>query len=686
MQPYHIQRAYERVTVFLRHLKRDWFCGLQPLEAQFALANADTPFDKRTTLTYHQIHPGKCWGHTWQTGWFHFTGTMPVCSTESCVPVIRINTGSEALLFSPTGKALTGLTSFCWFENDFVREEYFPPSDTLAGSPLDYWCAVTANKLAGLTVDYDPPYSAEENGMFDAYFKMAEAGWLRTEVKALSLDLECLYSLVMTFPENDYRRKEFARAFDAAETAYADDPANATAARACLAPLLARPAYASSMMVTAVGHSHIDTAYMWPVREAIHKCARTYSTQLDLLEACPDYVFGASQPQHYQFIKERYPEIYARIKEAVAQGRWEPQGGMWVEADVNMPDGESLVRQFLHGKNFFRDEFGIEVRNLWLPDVFGYTGALPQIMMLARCESFVSVKLAFAEFDRHPYHTFRWRGIDGTEVLAHLPPEGMYSSQLKPKTLCQAQNDYAEGAECREFLSLFGLGDGGGGACRDDLEAGRRLANLEGAPRVHFGAAQPQLERLMAHWEELPAWDGELYYERHRGTTTAIAHGKRGNRKNEQLLAATEYLCSTLLAGSQYPIALLDKAWKLLLLHQFHDTMAGSSLDETYQEVERDYGIIRKLCTQATTAATDKLPIDAGAVTLVNTLNTDWHGLLAFPPKDGCVLESTMHTSDGAQLVEVRMPPPLQRGSKGCQHACSRCAGASNSRYICTGK
>ena len=669
MHPYDQKKAFELAERLARRLRRDLFCAMAPLKSEFALAGRQTPFDERLSLTYRPIAPGEVWGRTWQTGWFHFTGKLPRRPEQECVPVVRINTGGEALLFDASGKALTGLTAFCWFADDFVREEYFPPKPPRA---LDYWCAATANKLAGLDVDYDPALAAEANGSFEARFTLAEAGWMRTAVKALILDLKCLLSLAETLPDGDYRRRAFARAFSAADAAYADNPDNAQAARACLAPLLARPANADALTVTAVGHSHLDTAYMWPVRETVQKAARTFATQLALLDACPDYVFGASTPLHYQMVKEHYPELYARIRQAVAAKRWEPQGGMWVEADLNVPDGESLVRQFLHGKNFFRDEFGVEVRNVWLPDDFGYGASLPQIMKLARCESFVSIKIAVGEWDKFPCHTFRWRGIDGTEVLAHLPPEGFYSSWLQPKTLCKAQNDYAESAETGEFLSLFGLGDGGAGATRDEIEAGRRLANLEDAPKVRFGAAQPLLDRLRRHWDALPVWDGEIYLERHRGITSSLARFKRGNRKREQLLAATEFLCSAVLGGKDYPAEQFDQAWKLLLLHQFHDILSGTSIDETYQEVERDYARIDALCAEARALAEARLRKRAGALLLVNTLNMVWRGWVTLPAEWGGMSTqdalATRRNADGSVEAYVELAPlsdlTLRRGAR----------------------
>ena len=632
MQPYHIKKSKELAGHFLRRLNRDLYCGSAPMKAEYALSPS-TNFADCKTLDYQLITPGTVWGRLWQTGWFRFSGKFVPAPEPGCEPLIRLSTGSELLLYSPQGKALTGLTAFCWFEDDFIRDIYHPEETAAApGEEFVLFGAVTANALAGVKVDLDPTADLEKNGEFEAVFKTAETLWMRKEVKELMQDMECLISLASTWQDDDYRKRRLCKVWDEAENAYADNPVNAAAARACLAPVLSTPAYADALSVTAVGHSHLDTAYMWTVKEGIQKCGRTFSTQLELIDHDPEYIFGASQPQHYAFTKQYFPEIYARIKKAVAEGRWELQGGMWVESDTNIPGGEALVRQFLHGKNYFMDEFGVNVRNLWLPDVFGYSAVMPQIMKLAGCESYVSIKLTWSDCNKFPYKTFRWRGIDGSEVLGHFPPEGFYSSHLKPEHLVRAQNEYSESVETGEFLSLVGLGDGGAGALREDLAAGRRLKNLAGTPKVKFGPAQPLLDRLHKHWDKLPVWDGELYLEFHRGTATSIASCKRGNRKNEELLAAAEFICSTLTGtGEKYPIEKFDYAWKLILLNQFHDIIAGTSLDTTYEQTLKEYAEVENICRENIADAAKILPVNENAVTLFNTLNTVWSGVVELP-------------------------------------------------------
>ena len=662
MQPYQVKKAFELAEIFQQRLQRDLYCCRQAMQCEFASCPQATPFSESLGLSYQSITPGEKWGSNWQTGYFRFTGCFLPPAEADLIPVCQINTGSEALLYDVNGKALSGLTAYCWFKDDFVRDIYYPAVQTVEpGKEITYYCAVTANKLAGLDVNYDPPFAMQSNGSFTACLQIADTMYLRKNVQQLIWDIQILRSLASTLREQDYRRRSIARALDRAENVYADDPANAAAARGELQTLLSLPACSDALTVTAVGHSHLDTAYMWPIREGIQKCGRTFATQMELIENSPDYIFGASQPQHDAFTKKHFPELYCRVKSAVAAGRWEPQGGMWVEPDTNVPDGESLVRQFLHGKNFFKDEFNVEVRNLWLPDVFGYTAALPQIMKLADCDNLISIKLSTNDCNNFPYKTFRWKGIDGTEVLAHFPPEGFYSSSLQPATLCKAQDDYWESAEVGEFISLFGLGDGGAGATRAELESGRRLANLQGAPKVKFSAAQEALDRMHQHWESLPVWNGELYLERHRGATTSLSWLKRSNRKLEQLLPAVEFFCT--ISCKDYPAEQLDQAWKLLLLHQFHDIMAGTSLDETYEESARDHRLIRQLADECLQNAAAGLTA-ADKFSFINTLNTAFSGIVQLPKewKFGLCDSANnvlpaVQNPDGSVSVQLELPP-----------------------------
>ena len=316
------------------------------------------------------------------------------------------------------------------------------------------------------------------------------------------------------------------------------------------------------------------------------KVARSFATVLKLMDEYPHYRFMSSQPQLYLFLKERYPELYARVKERVRAGRWEPEGGMWVEADCNLTSGESLVRQFLHGKRFFRDEFGVENRILWLPDVFGYSGALPQIMKECGIEYFMTTKLAWNQFNKVPYDTFRWRGIDGSEILTHLITTlgvgqdekksffTTYNGMLHPDALIGGWKRYQNKDINNDILVSYGYGDGGGGPTRAMLETSDRMEHgVTGLPRVRQAFSRTYFDELrqrVEHNRRLPLWEGELYFEYHRGTYTSMARNKRSNRNAELHMMDLELL-SVLASGLlPYPADETDRLWKGMLINQFH--------------------------------------------------------------------------------------------------------------------
>jgi alpha-mannosidase len=324
-----------------------------------------------------------------------------------------------------------------------------------------------------------------------------------------------------------------------------------------------------SHKITAVGHAHIDTAWEWPIREAKRKVARSWSTQLALMDEHADYIFAASQPAQYEWMKESYPDIYRRVKEKVASGQWEPVGAMWVEADCNLPSGESLVRQLLQGKRFFMREFDYETRVLWLPDVFGYPGNLPQLMSEAGCDYFLTQKLSWNDTNKPEHHTFIWEGIDGSRIFTHF----------KPEEVAWSIRNFKDRHSSHRSLYLFGWGDGGGGPQPEMIESAHRLG-------VEIGRAADFFEAAAAEANGLATSVGELYFELHRGTYTSQSRTKRLNRLAQQALREAEMW--SVAAGGAYPSTELTGLWQTLLLNQFHDILPGSSIDWVYEETERD--------------------------------------------------------------------------------------------------
>jgi alpha-mannosidase len=341
--------------------------------------------------------------------------------------------------------------------------------------------------------------------------------------------------------------------------------------------------------VAAIGHAHIDTAWLWPLAETYRKLVRTFSSQTRSMDEYPEFRFACSQAQQYAWIKERNPDLWQRIRAKVENGQFVPVGGSWIEPDCNIPSGESLLRQFIHGQRFFEDEFGIRCREFWSPDAFGYCSQLPQLMQLAGMTRFLTQKLSWNRFNRPDSHTFVWQAIDGSEVLGHFPPVDTYNSDASVNEILYAQREFKDHESSGTSLLVYGYGDGGGGPTRAMLETLRRARDLQGLPRTRTATSDEFFEALEAEEGERPVVVGELYFEYHRGVFTSQAFTKRGNRVCEQLLHDAEFLAT---ARADYPHDELDRLWKLLLLQQFHDILPGSSIALVYDDARRDFAEI----------------------------------------------------------------------------------------------
>lgn len=362
-----------------------------------------------------------------------------------------------------------------------------------------------------------------------------------------------------------------------------------------------------NVIADCVGHTHIDVAWLWCLEQTRAKAVRSFATELELMEEYPEHRFSSSQPQLYQFVKEDCPEIYERIKEKVKEGKWEVEGAMWLEADCNLSSGESLIRQILHGKRFMKEEFDVDSKVLWLPDVFGYSAALPQILKKSGVETFVTSKIHWSESNHFPYDTFMWKGIDGTEVFTQFITGGehqvrlndgntfsTYNAQILPISLAKGWEIYQQKNINNEILVSFGYGDGGGGVSREMLEMQRRLSyGIPGTPRTRLTTIADSLERIKKNVEgkKIPKWFGELYLELHRGTYTSIARNKRYNRRSEFMLQQVETvsIIDKVLLQGYYPKKELYADWTTVLLNQFHDIIPGSSIFEVYEESQRQY-------------------------------------------------------------------------------------------------
>jgi len=387
------------------------------------------------------------------------------------------------------------------------------------------------------------------------------------------------------------------------------------------------------VIATCIGHTHIDVAWWWTVAQTREKVARSFATVLKLMEEYPEYKFMSSQPVLYYFLQQRYPELLERIKEKVAEGRWEPEGGMWLEADCNLTSGESLVRQFVHGKKFFKDTFGVDNKILWLPDVFGYSGALPQIMKKSGVDYFMTTKLAWNQINKIPNDTFIWRGIDGSEVLTHLittlgigqdPKKSFfttYNGMLHPDAIMGGWERYQNKEINNDILVCYGYGDGGGGPTREMLEVSKRMEKgIKGVPKVRQEGGLTyfrDLEKKVKDNRRLETWEGEFYFEYHRGTYTSMARNKRGNRKSELMLMDLELLG---VLTKDYPAEVTQRLWRdIILLNQFHDILPGSSIAEVYDVTKQEYDALADEAGAMIRARLAALAGEGDGVTVFNT-------------------------------------------------------------------
>ncbi len=649
-----------RLDRFCNRLKRGILSKPSPFALRYAASHGDTDFADREGLSYRDIAVGDRWGERWELGWFHLR-LENLEAFNSGEVVARIDLGGEGLVFDNQGTILQGISSGSVFDSDFSRDLVHLRPLSTDTKRLELWVEASACGLFGIHTEPDPrPDSPRRYGHFEAKVAAAELCSFDRDLWALWLDVESAKGMLSVWAQTSTRRARVLRQAGQVVDAF-ERGLSVSECRDMLATELNQPASRSELGVTAVGHAHIDTAWLWPVDETVRKCARSFASQIGLLDRYDDYVFGASQPQHYQFVKERYPELYKRVCNAVSNGRWELQGGMWVEADCNLISGESMVRQILHGKNFYRDEFGQDVTNLWLPDVFGYSPAIPQILLKSGIKYFLTQKMSWSQYNKFPHHTFLWEGIDGSSVLAHFPPEDNYNSSLRPESLVRGADQFAERGYVERFLSLFGVGDGGGGPKEEHIEFGRRGSNCEGIPKIQFGTADGFFESLEKHRSDLQRWVGELYLELHRGTLTTQARNKRWNRKLEYQLLNTEMLWSVL-PLDKYPTEELDTLWKQLLKNQFHDILPGSSITEVYRRTESEYRELEDRTNHLESQATEQLfEKDKSSLVAFNPSSYAFEGDIALPNswvsisnEDGAM--PSQQEPDGA-TARVTLPP-----------------------------
>jgi alpha-mannosidase len=570
-----------------------------PLTAEvWHVPGEPVPVAEALAAEYAPVTVGKRWGPPWGTSWFRLSGTVPDAWAGRPVEAVldlgfgRTHPGfsAEGLVYRPDGTAVKGLNP---------RSHWLRIADKAqGGEPVEFYVEAAANPvIAGPVTMLGDTATASGEPLYR--LARLDLAVYDEQVWELVQDLDVLGQLMHELPVETPRRWEILRAIERSlDTLDLDDVSgSARAARAELAAALASPAHASAHRVSAVGHAHIDSAWLWPLRETVRKVARTASNVTDLMDDHPGFVFAMSQAQQLAWIKDHRPEVYARVKEKVATGQFVPVGGMWVESDTNMPGSEAMARQFVHGKRFYLEEFGIETEEVWLPDSFGYSAALPQLVKLSGSKWFLTQKISWSAVNKFPHHTFWWEGLDGTRVFTHFPPVDTYNSEFSGKEMAHLVSNFQDKGAATRSLVPFGYGDGGGGPTREMLARAERLRDLEGSARVEIEKPSAFFEKAHADYPNAPVWVGELYLELHRGTYTSQARTKQGNRRGEHLLREAELWAATAAVREPsyaYPYEALDRLWKTVLLHQFHDILPGSSIAWVHREARATYAAVAR--------------------------------------------------------------------------------------------
>jgi len=578
---YNFKSQIEAIKAMYERVKEHWYIPVAELHAEVYVTPEPVPFSQRTTGVKKVVKKGDIWGQEWDCGWFHITGTVPESAKGNKV-ILYICINGEACIYDANGVAIQGLTHGHSFilpkQISFKRREYVVTECAKGGEKIDIWMDAGANPLSKICqtgkVDFMDIYICRDN------------------VKDLFYDIMVLSDLMEELPADSARHHRLRQSlFEAACELYEYTDEEIAKASAILKKELDKKGGDADLTLTAVSNSHIDLAWKWPIRETRRKIVRTSVNTLRLMEKHPEFHFLQSQAQSYAWLKEDQPEVYAQVKERAKEGRWEVQGAMWCEPDANVTGGEAFVRQILYGKRFFREEFGKDTKILWLPDVFGYSAALPQILKKSGVPYFLTIKLGWGNrHNTHPHNTFMWRGIDGTEVLSHMPPEGEYNSMSTPWTIKKIERNYADKCVSDQAMLLFGIGDGGGGPTELHMEVLKREQNLSGLLPVKYGTAQDFFDRLAKDQDKYATFNGELYFEMHQGTYTTQGRNKWYNRKMEKLLREAEF--AAVATGTAYPQKELERIWKEVLLYQFHDILPGSSIDRVYDESLARYAVL----------------------------------------------------------------------------------------------
>lgn len=588
-----IGRQWEdRLRIWSEQFEKHYFIPCAALRLSFFPTMERLALDEAVKGRFSPAPPGTRWGKKWEYGWFHTRAVIPK-ELEGRRAVFTLGAGEEMLVWV-NGREAGAIDR---------RHAFITLSRAArAGDVYDIYAECYAGH--GPRLEGAGPAGPEEQTVPEPPRAQVTVGesllgaWNETLFQA-AMDYQALYSLVRTLPGKSLRAMKIVEGLKKftymADFELAEPELTAGAAEAAdryLRPLLACKNGSTAPEYTVFGQSHLDLAWLWPVEETMRKAARTYANQLSLMEEYPDYRFLLCEPPVLEYLKELYPNVYRRVRAKTAAGAFCPEGAVWIESDTNIPSGESLIRQLVRGKRWFREEFGVDSRMAWMPDTFGFSAALPQILKKCRIPYFATQKLTRQdpEAESFPYNVFWWEGLDGSRVLSHLfkKNNAVFTSGA---LVTRWEEDRVQQEQIDGLMFPFGYGDGGGGPTREMLEIADRCKDLEGAPRCHMESPVKFFER--AQRQEIEnTWRGELYLAWHRGTLTSQARTKRGIRRAEVMLKTVEYhMARRMLDGKAVTEAqkeTLDGLWKLLLFNQFHDIAPGTCIRRVHERAEAE--------------------------------------------------------------------------------------------------
>lgn len=659
----------DRLEHWIRTLKEDFYTPLGQLSWKMFRTMEQLSLEEAKAQDYRPAEPGVTWGNTYEYGWF-FTEVRIPYEAEGKMIALDLNPGGESTVFV-NGKP------FGTYRADWVKQKHHYVEDNILT-----WKAKGGEHFEIYMETYAGHYYPEERKgracatgpvLPGLYRDWLTEGARRTLGKGtfgiwdedayqLYMDVETLRSLFKILDEDSLRASKIADGLEAF-TLTVDFEQEKEArtrdyqkARQMLRPLLEASNGSTMPEFFAVGNAHLDLAWLWPMAETYRKTARTFAAQLRLIKQYKDYRYIQSQPACYEMCRKYYPELFEEIRQAVKDGQWIAEGAMWVEPDTNIAGGEALIRQLLYGKAYYREMFGVDSKMLWLPDTFGYSGALPQILKKCGVSYLVTQKIfwSYNEGEQFPYHYFAWKGIDGTGVQAFLPTS--YTYDPTPEEMNRVWKNRAQKRNLDSFLIPFGYGDGGGGPARDHIEFVMRQKDLEGGVRMEMGNPVDYFRALEEKGGPADTYTGELYFTAHRGTYTSQAAIKKWNRKAEISMKQLELWGAV---AGRYPAERIESLWKEVLLNQFHDILPGSSIRRVYEEAEKS---LERVCTEAGNLCRDALEslVKPGeGITVFNGLSFPRTRIIKIPEKyKGGVRASSgqkvfLYEEEGLAMVEI---------------------------------